>query len=210
MQSDLRTFKRRAAGHTERETKHHIENLNHLFAPNSTFECCSFTGCGIDLAMLNGATLKECSFATVQLVGANFRGATIENTTFHGCCLRGSVFEGAHLRNVTFLDCELDGTSFLGATLRSEVLFDACDMTGADLRFFESEAGAPAFTDTSLKGVTLSINCEFWNGTFDVRAIADFGRLFARASRDEELIELARRRWGDAEYDALDAYMRRD
>ncbi len=205
----LVTFKRRAASHGERDQEHSDENLNLLFAPNSVFEGSKFTGCAMNLANLSGVQLKEGFFTGCELVGAVARGANLECVVFVRCALVGMNFDGARLRGVTFKDCDLTGASFLGAQLHHEVLFDHCVMDDADLRFYESEEGAPSFVGTHLRGVSLNINCEFWNGTFDEVATADFGRLFARASQDEELIDLAKRRWGSAEYEKLDAYMRR-
>lgn len=205
----LVTFRRRAAGHTERDQEHVGENLNLLFAPNSVFEGSKFTNCAMNLANLNSVNLKEAFLTGCELVGAVARGANLEAVVFVRCALVGAIFEGARLRGVTFKNCDLTGASFLGAQLHHEVLFENCVMDDADLRFYESEEDAPSFVGTHLRGVSLNINCEFWNGTFDETATADFGRLFARASKDSELIELAKRRWGNAEYDTLDNYMRR-
>lgn len=202
-------FKRRAANHVERDQEHRLENLNLLFAPVAMFAGASFHDCAMNLAIVNNAAVKDSWFEGCELVGANLRGTSIENVTFLRCALVGTIFEGCLLRGVTFKNCDLTGASFLGARLQTEVTFEECRMDDADLRFYESEEGAPSFLRSHLKGVSLNINCEFWNGTFDEMAVCDFGRLFARASQDPELIGLAKRRWGSAEYDALDVYMRR-
>jgi hypothetical protein len=197
VQGKLTVFKRRAANHEERGVQHGGERLSFLFAPGSIFIEASFSDCLL-------------AFSACNLTGASFRGAFLTDVVFDHCVMDGASFEGATLRNVRMVGCEIEGGSFLGAILQRPVLFEKTELAYCDLRFYESESGAPRVIDCGLKGVTVSMNCEFWNGTFDQNAVATFGRVLARASGDEALVQLARERWGSAEYDALDAYMRRD
>lgn len=210
MQGKLKVFKRRAAGYQEAGVTHHAEKLRLLFAPGSGWSDGRFEVCRLDLATWNNATFTEMFFEGNGMLGANFRGAVFDRCTFSGCDLTGASFEGARLQATGFGRCNLEGTSFAGASLLRPVSFVDCDLTNADLRFYESDSGQPNFVRSDLRGASFSVNCEFWNGTFDERAVADFGRVFARASKDEALIEMVKARWGSAEYDAVDGYMRRD
>lgn len=209
MPGDLKTFKRRAAGHVERGVTHSDEGLACLFAPGSSFTDSLFNGCELDAAVLPNAALTNVQFSNCQMVGANFRGATLNDCVFFRCKLTGATFAEASLRNVTFEGCTLEGSSFFGARLMQPVAFATTSLRDADLRFYESEADAPSISSCDLRGVSLSMNCEFWNGTFDVAAVATFGRVLARASRDPELIEMVKARWGEKPYADLDAYMKR-
>lgn len=205
----LVSFKRRAANYRENDGLYKSEQLQLLFAPGSTFEGTVFEDCRISLATLTNATLKDVTFRRCELTGASFRAAALDLCTFDFCTMVGASFEAARLRGVGFNFCELEGSTFLGSTLQAPVSFVESGLMNADLRFYESEAGQPNFVRADLRGVTFSVNCEFWNGTFDDKATADFGRVFARASKDPALIAMVKERWGAAEYDKVDRYMRR-
>lgn len=206
---NLMTFKRRASGFQDRTSDYACQNLRFLFAPNSSFVCVKFIECEMALANFNHAQLADVAFNGTALVGSSFRGAQLSDVAFTDCDLAGVSFEGATLRNVSFQDCCLEGASFLGATLFRPVLFRGSDLLSADLRFYESEAEAPSFFDCILDGITVSMNCEFWNGTFDDDAVRDFGTILARASGNPDMIARAKETWGEENYKRRDAYMRR-
>lgn len=209
MPSKLKSFKRRAAAFSEKDATHR-ENLRLLFAPGAVFKSVLFETCDMNLATLNNAVFDECTFRSCRLVGANFRAAQLDRCTFVDCEMPGVSFEGARMRAVGFDSCELEGSSFLGAVLQAPVSILKCGLMNADLRFYECDNGQPSFVKSDLRGVTFSVNCEFWNATFDEKATADFGRVFARASKDDDLISMVKERWGAEAYDAVDTYMRRD
>ena len=210
MSDDLKTFKRRAAGLQLRGQKLEKQPLAFLFAPNAGLADVWFAGSDLLAATFAGATIADSSFTSCALQTATFRGATLTHVLFSHSDLRGASFDGAVLRGVTFVDCQLEGASFLGARLQRPVEFTRCGLRAADLRFYESEAGAPAFEASDLRGVHLSVNCEFWNGTFDERASGDFGRVWARATGDAAAIAFVRERYGAEAYDRVDAYMKRE
>lgn len=206
---DLKSFKRRAAGHKEQGTEFRQANLDTLFAPGAVFEACRFIECRLSVATFNEATLLDCKFDRCQILGTSFRAARLSGCTFGFCDLVGCAFDGARLRDVWFEDCNLESASFLATVMSGAVVFERTRLAGADLRFYEVSDGSPFFRNSDLRQTVFQVNCEFWNGTFDERAIADFGRVYARASKDEALIQMVKDRWGSAEYDAVDAYMRR-
>ena len=210
MSSKLKSFRRRAAGHVEEGALFSEENLNLLFAPGSRFLSCIFTGTLLQMGVFNGATLERCSFRNSALAGTSFRGAQLAGVRFEECGMTGVSFEGATLTDCIFVNCSAEGASFHGAQIRGRVLLTGCDFRDTDFRFYECDAGQPCFAECDLRSASFAVNCEFWNATFDARAIADFGRVYARASKDPALIALARQRFGEAEYDKVDAYMRRD
>ena len=206
---NLVSFKRRASNFQDRTSEYCGKKLRFLFAPGSSFVCVKFLDCEMDLSNFSSAQLSDVTLSRTTLVGTTFRGAQLADVTFQGCDLAGASFEGATLRNVSFERCSLEGASFLGATLYRPVLFRGSNLLSADLRFYESEAEAPSFFECRIEGITVSINCEFWNGTFDQDAVRDFELLLARSSKDEKMIAAAKEKWGEAEYERRDAYMRR-
>ncbi len=208
MPSQLKGFRRRAAGHVAEREVFENEDLSLLFAPGARFTGCVFVGCRIDMATFNGATLDTCAFRDVSMVGTSFRGAMLKDTTFRGH-MTGASFEGATIDGCLFESCEMQGASFFGAQVRGETVISKSSLRDADLRYYECDAGRPVLSDVDLRGAAFAVNCEFWNQTFDARAIADFGRVYARASRDPELIAMAKERFGTAEYESVDRYMRR-
>lgn len=210
MPGKLKSFKRRAAGYVETDTVHNGENLNLLFATGSRFVNERFDHCDIDLATWNNSSFDQCEFVECSFTGANFRGSQLSRCTFSACSMVGVSFEGARLRAVGFDSCQMEGASFLGAVFQAPVSIVKCGLMNADLRFYECDSGQPSFVKSDLRGVTFSVNCEFWNATFDEKATADFGRVFARASKDNDLISMVKDRWGAEAYDAVDTYMRRD
>jgi uncharacterized protein YjbI with pentapeptide repeats len=207
--SKLKSFKRRAAGVHEQDVTHR-ENLRLLFAPGAVFKAVLFETCDLNLATLTNAVFDECTFRSCRLVGASFRAAQLDHCTFLDCEMPGVSFEGARMRAVGFDSCEMEGASFLGAVLQAPVSILKCGLMNADLRFYECDNGQPAFAKSDLRGVSFSVNCEFWNATFDEKATSDFGRVFARASKDDDLIRMVKARWGADAYEAVDGYMRRD
>ncbi len=210
MPSKLKSFKRRAAAFQDQDSVYKGENIRLLFAPGSRFVGVVFSHCELDLATLNNASFDNCSFVECSMIGVNFRAAQLERCTFDSCTLVGTSFEGARLRAVGFSSCEMEGVSFLGTIMQAPVSFVTCSLMNADLRFYECDKDQPAFVRSDLRGVVFAVNCEFWNAGFDERATADFGRVFARASKDEKLIGMVKERWGADAYDSVDRYMRRD
>lgn len=210
MPSKLKSFRRRAAGYTAEGEAHDGENLDLLFAPSAQLRSCVFTGTRMSVAVLNNAVLEKCVFHETSFVGTSFRGAALTGCRFDGCLMTGASFEGAVLTDCVFVNCSMEGASFLGAQIRGAVVLTECGFRDGDMRFYECDPGQPIFTECDLRGVSFAVNCEFWNASFDMKAVADFGRVYARASRDEALIAMARQRFGEAEYDKVDAYMRRD
>lgn len=210
MPDDLKSYKRRAAGVVLRDEKFGGGSLSFLFAPNASLTGVWFGGTDLLGATFAGAAIADSTFSDAALPFAVFRGAALSHVDFHGCDLRGVSFDGASLREVQFHGCNLEQASFLGARLFRPVLFQECALEAADLRFYESEAGAPAFENSDLRGCHVSVNCEFWNGTFDDRASADFGRVWARSTGDEAAIAFVKNRWGADGYDRVDRYMRRE
>lgn len=185
------------------------QNLAATFAPRSTFIRCRFVDCRLDLAVFAGAVFSECEFDTCLMAGVNFREASVKGCTFTGCYLVGAAFDGARLQGTGFASCILESATFLGAMLGAPVSFVSTSLRNADLRFYESDEGQPNIADCDLNGASFSVNCEFWNGTFDERATKDFGLMWGRASRDAEIIEWVKKLWGAEAYDQLDRYMRR-
>jgi len=117
----------------------------------------------------SGCDLSGCLFHNADLYRVSFRGAVLRGAEFRNCFAAEAIFDEAQGMGLRALDTNFFRTSFRRARLR-DALFWRCVLASADFR------GA------ALRGVTLTLDCNSFEGARLSRAAAAaLGFLLSRA-----------------------------
>lgn len=97
-----------------------------------TFEDCTFYGCDLSLAQVQGTAFKEVLFEECKMQGLPLYTCArwLLAVRFKNCVMRFVSFANLPLKNTVFENCDLRESSF-SHTLLQKAVFSRCDLTRA-------------------------------------------------------------------------------
>jgi uncharacterized protein YjbI with pentapeptide repeats len=132
--------------------------------PASEYTRCTFEGCDLKSADMQGKIFVECTFRSCDLSLANTTRTSWRGVRFEHCKLLGLRFDQCHtfLLELAFDTCILDLASFHGLRLKNTVLSNCrlreTDLSAADLSgasFAGCDLGGAVFDGTILEGADM-------------------------------------------------------